>query len=295
MRNIDIGKDHLADGKFNDISYQSFSRMASFYGRFMEPHRHDGYYQIHYLDNGYINLSLDDQANLTPAVPVLILTPPSIPHAFYTTNESTGHVLTVRDEIVRPLIEKLYPRDPNVANTRATYLSLKNKAEIKHNIDSFFSLISSVSTDDKKLSDAVITYLVKGFFTYIFCHISFDQSSSCKIRGELALFQNFKQLIEENYTKQIAVPDYAKLLDVTESRLKDMCRRFSGLSPKRLIFERVVTEAKRQLLYTDNSISTIALNLGFADPSYFARFFIRNVGLSPSQWQKNSKNAQVWK
>lgn len=75
------------------------------------------------------------------------------------------------------------------------------------------------------------------------------------------------------------------MLGMSESRLTELCRRFANQSPKRLIFERVSREARRLLLYSEQSINQIALDLGYKDPAYFARFFNRMMGCSPTQFR----------
>jgi AraC family 4-hydroxyphenylacetate 3-monooxygenase operon regulatory protein len=52
-----------------------------------------------------------------------------------------------------------------------------------------------------------------------------------------------------------------------------------------LIFDRQLREAKRLLLFSDSAVSEIAYQLGFKDPAYFARFFNRLVGCSPSAYR----------
>ncbi|MCZ5524453.1 helix-turn-helix domain-containing protein, partial [Escherichia coli] len=42
---------------------------------------------------------------------------------------------------------------------------------------------------------------------------------------------------------------------------------------------------KRLLLFSDNAVNNIAWQLGFKDPAYFARFFYRLVGCSPSAYR----------
>ncbi len=291
MRNIDVAKDNLTVGALDDISYQSFSHMASFYGRFMEPHRHEGYYQIHYIDHGYLNINLDATMNLAPKVPLLILTPPSCPHSFFSTNETSGHVITVREALIDPIIESLSTTNPQLVHLKATCLTFPENGEVKANLDRFMQIIKT-NAENKKCQGMMLGHVVQALFSYILSHESFkdDFSGSSAVCGDLSLFKNYVKQIEANYTKQLTVSDYAKLLSVTESRLKEVCRRFSSISPKRMIFERVSLEAKRRLVYSDTPVTKIAAELGFDDPSYFARFFVRCVGQSPSQWRKRSHN-----
>ena len=108
IANIDISKEYDESMGSNDVHYQSFARMADFFGRDMQAHRHDQFFQMHFLDTGQIELQLDDHRYSVQA-PLFVLTPPSVPHAFITESDSDGHVLTVREELVWPLLEVLYP------------------------------------------------------------------------------------------------------------------------------------------------------------------------------------------
>jgi AraC family transcriptional activator of pobA len=52
-----------------------------------------------------------------------------------------------------------------------------------------------------------------------------------------------------------------------------------------MIEARMMREARRNLAYTNLSISTIAYTLGFADPAYFSRVFTRDAGVSPKAFR----------
>jgi AraC family transcriptional activator of pobA len=55
-----------------------------------------------------------------------------------------------------------------------------------------------------------------------------------------------------------------------------------------MIHDRVLLEAKRELLYADATVIEIAQMLGFSNASYFTRFFARHVGLTPAQFRVQS-------
>ena len=52
-----------------------------------------------------------------------------------------------------------------------------------------------------------------------------------------------------------------------------------------MIRDRIVREARRNLVYTNLPVSTIAYALGFEDPAYFSRTFSIATGLSPSEFR----------
>ena len=61
ITNIDISTEYEESLGSKDVHYQSFARMAEFFGRDMQAHRHDQFVQMHFLDTGQIELQLDDQ------------------------------------------------------------------------------------------------------------------------------------------------------------------------------------------------------------------------------------------
>jgi AraC family transcriptional activator of pobA len=52
-----------------------------------------------------------------------------------------------------------------------------------------------------------------------------------------------------------------------------------------MIRDRLVREARRNLVYTNKSIAQIAYALGFEDPAYFSRTFANATGLAPSDFR----------
>ena len=61
-------------------------------------------------------------------------------------------------------------------------------------------------------------------------------------------------------------------------------------SPLKIINERIVLEAKRQILHSTLSIKEVAFQLGFEDPSYFVKFFKRMTGKMPKEFKNEAKD-----
>lgn len=284
IANIDISKEYEGSLGTKDVHYQSFARMAEFFGRDMQAHRHDQYFQMHFLDTGQIELQLDDHRYSVQA-PLFVLTPPSVPHAFITESDSDGHVLTVREDLVWPLLEVLYPGTREAFGLPGMCLSLADKSEELEALAHYWQLIERESSSQLPGREHTLVLLAQAVFTLLLRNAPLDDLAASGVRGELKLFQRFNQMVDKNYYLHWNMPDYAVELHLTESRLTDICRRFANRSPKRLIFDRQLREAKRLLLFSDSTVSEIAWQLGFKDPAYFSRFFNRLVGCSPSEFR----------
>lgn len=95
----------------------------------------------------------------------------------------------------------------------------------------------------------------------------------------------FRELVEKHYRSHPPLDFYARKLGMTTARLNTCCRATTAKSSLSLINERLLTEAKRNLLYSDMTVNEIGAALGYVDPAYFNRFFSRNVGLSPGRFR----------
>ena len=91
---------------------------------------------------------------------------------------------------------------------------------------------------------------------------------------------------DERFAERQSVSDYAAALDITPVHLTRIARAATGKPASRLIEERLVREARRNLIYTNLSVATIAYTLGFSDPAYFSRIFTRCTGLAPRRFRE---------
>ena len=103
---------------------------------------------------------------------------------------------------------------------------------------------------------------------------------------ETKLFKDFSVLVEQNFKKLHSVTDYANRLGISPKSLTKHFQKIGAQTPSDFIKNRIITEAKRQLLYSSEAVKHIAFDLGFNDPAYFSRFFTKTTGISPKQFQK---------
>ena len=103
---------------------------------------------------------------------------------------------------------------------------------------------------------------------------------------------DFQRLVAERALVRHDVHGYARDLAVSPAHLRLLCRRHLGVPAKEVIQERLEVEARRLLLFTDESTERVSRELGFRDPSYFARFFRRRTGASPAQFRESARRSR---
>ncbi len=104
------------------------------------------------------------------------------------------------------------------------------------------------------------------------------------------LFKDFSLLVDLNFKQEHSVTYYAERLGLSPKSITKHFQKNGSASPSDYIKNRVLLEAKRQLIYTDDSVKQIAYDLGFNDPAYFTRFFTKSAQKSPLQFKKDYKN-----
>lgn len=97
----------------------------------------------------------------------------------------------------------------------------------------------------------------------------------------------FMKLVDENFRTHHGTKYYADGLCITPNYLNEVVQQEMKISPKCYIQNKIVQEAKMLLSYTGLSVSEIADNLNFDNPSYFIRLFRKQTGFTPLQYRNN--------
>ncbi len=115
------------------------------------------------------------------------------------------------------------------------------------------------------------------------------ENHQLKENSESKLFNDFSVLVEMSFKSMHSVTEYAHRLGVSPKSLTKNFQKIGTNTPSDFIKNRIILEAKRQILYSTDSIKQIAFNLGFNDPAYFSRFFTKSTLKSPIQFKKEFK------
>jgi AraC-like DNA-binding protein/ligand-binding sensor protein len=94
------------------------------------------------------------------------------------------------------------------------------------------------------------------------------------------------EYIKRNFTSRILVKDLAACCYCSESYINHSFKKRVGMNVSTYINKVRIEDAKRRLLHTKDTMTSIALDSGFGDPNYFCRIFTRLAGITPSEFRR---------
>jgi AraC-like DNA-binding protein len=134
--------------------------------------------------------------------------------------------------------------------------------------------------DGSKLSAIILQHLLYAMLlTIAGYYVKCDAPSIADSRSRT--FRRFRRALDAKFTRTRSVEDYAEAIGCSAKSLRRACFVASGSSPKALIEQRLILEAKRLLAHTGLTVEAIATKVGFSEPTNFVKFFRRHGGMRP--------------
>jgi AraC-like DNA-binding protein len=107
------------------------------------------------------------------------------------------------------------------------------------------------------------------------------------------LMEKAQALLTKRFDEWPRVPDVAADLGVSVSWFYTLFRRHTGLSPTEFMQRARIAEACKRLSQSDDTVTDIALSLGYPSSQYFATVFRKFTGHSPTEWRRKSSSSDV--
>lgn len=98
----------------------------------------------------------------------------------------------------------------------------------------------------------------------------------------------FKDQLEQNFRTEKSVKKYAAEVCISEKQLHKATTTLLAKTPKQIIDERVLLEAKRLLVHGNQSIKEIAYELGYEEPTNFVKYFKKRTNTTPSEFREQN-------
>ena len=246
-------------------------------------HRHQDLFQIFCARAGRVTVEIENRS-FSLSGGHMVLLPSLCVHGFRISPDTGGWVLTFPERNMQAVFKAIRGLEPSFAAPR---ILTEGEAGPE-----FRLLLGQVELIDAEFRSAWAgrEYVLQNALNTLLIHLgravtSVDMSAVNVQSRKAIKVGRLLRLIESRFREHLPATAYARELGITSTHLNRLCREVLGRSTSELIHERLVMEAKRNLVYTVMTISEIARILGFADTAYFSRFFYRKTGVAPLKYR----------
>ena len=275
------------DQAFDFIHVETIASRSSIHDWLIRAHRHRNLFQILLIEAGGGEMTFE-AATLPFEAPAAILVPPTTAHGFrFRPHETDGWVVSFTEDVASALGERSGESLKRLKALAAEpVVPLGDAAEVKR-----VSALCARLNEESFLGREGFRIAMRALLALIAIEVarlaaSRARTGSVTLAAADATVEALRRLLDEHFRTERLIAFYADRLAMTPDRLNDHVKRVSGVTAGHLIRQRVLTEAKRALVFTAQPIQEISHDLAFADPSHFARFFRKQTGMTPQQFRE---------
>lgn len=271
------------------VHCESIASRSRLHGWTIKPHQHSGLLQILYLKIGEASFQLDGTQEAMKGGTVLVI-PQNFIHGYKFSPDSLGYVLTVAYPFVHKLTETM-EKGMGTFSHPFSYMPGSNDKGF------YFATLFEAFVQEYRGTSAHRNLLLENLLSAIVIllarHVEESDLRETVDSKDNLHFIKFTTLIEQWYDQHHPLSRYANEIGITIAHLNRLCRHLAKRSPLELIHERLLLEAKRNLIYTSMTISELSYAIGFSDPAYFTRFFTRATGESPRKFRGRAEELRT--
>ncbi|HVY56508.1 MAG TPA: helix-turn-helix domain-containing protein [Xanthobacteraceae bacterium] len=275
------------DQAFDFIHIETISSRSSIHDWTIRAHRHRNLFQILLISRGGGEMS-HEAATRTFEAPAAVLVPATVAHGFrFRAGATEGWVVSFTEDVAQTLGDHSGKALHQLRTLAADpIVPLAGAAEL----DRIASFCGDLH-EERFLAREGYRLAMRGYLALIAIEVarlaaSRARTGAVTLRPADPIVETLRKLVEEHFRKQRMLGFYAEKLAMTPDRLNDHVKRATGVTAGHLIRQRVLTEAKRQLVFTTEPIHEIAYDLAFSDPSHFTRFFRKQTGTTPQAFRE---------
>jgi len=283
---FDLYGDPPGDQASDFIHVESIASRSSIHDWTIRAHRHRNLFQILLIERGGGEMTFD-AAKLNFAAPAAILVPAAIAHGFrFEPNVTDGWVVSFTEDAAGALTDRA-----GEALARLRTLAEQPIVPIGDETErKCLSALCAELFEEHSLAREGYRLAMRGILVLIAVGVarlaaSYARTGAVTLLPADATVVQLRVLVDEHFRKERLLGFYAEKLGMTVDRLNDHVKRATGVTAGHLIRQRVLTEAKRQLVFTTQPIHDISEELAFADQSHFARFFRKQTATTPHEFR----------
>lgn len=248
----------------------------------IRPHRHESFFQILYIDAGSGDAIFAGIPHaITP--PAVITVPPRLNHGFRFSRDIDGFVITVLISHLKASPGGRSRLGTWLADPHLTLLDTRDE-DAAHVARTLRRLGQEFAGHRNGRNDLLDAYLTSALLLTARIAQKADDESNPGDESERRM-EMLQGLIQRHFRSHKPAAFYAESLGISPAHLSRIVRSRTGHGAHELITRKLLDEAKRELVFTFATVQEISYRLGFADPAYFSRFFMKQTGQTPRAWR----------
>ena len=255
----------------------------------IRPHRHDNLHQLLVIEDGQALINIREHSSEEKGHCILSI-PPREVHGFVHHPGVRGFIVTIVESFLQGVFAESELKQFPFLFNESLLVRLDPESRASLDFEMIMRRIVWEYRNSRPGQIAVIGAYLKILFILLARSANLMQPVEHQYDAKIKLYDQFQSLLEAHYFEHWSVRDYAEAIGLTGGRLNRLCQRFTGQSALQIIHGRLITEAKRKLIYMDMAMNEVAYDLGFKDPAYFSRFFSKHCGEPPGKYKLRIRN-----
>lgn len=270
------------------IGFERIRERSAIYDFHIKPHRHEGLFQILYVQHGSGTAFADDR-RWQLAAGSLVVVPSNTVHGFEFSSDIEGQVVTAAQQ---PLERFTAASAPGLLSTIRQPAHLNIAASPRHG-DAIEALLDAIRRESQVSLPgqfaAGIALLLALFVQIARLHAAQKVYDDGAPSRRAMLIEQFRAMVDARFRCAMSISASAQELGITAGQLSRLCRDTLGMSSRDILNARILQEAERELIYSNLSVKQIAGTLGFEDDAYFGRFFRKHRKLTPLAFRRHAR------
>jgi AraC family transcriptional activator of pobA len=216
----------------------------------------------------------------------LVIVPENMLYASSNVRNCTGYCMHFKTEFIQPLLDGPFTEHFPFFGMEAEHIINITPGESLSIQRSFKDIIAEygrTSPEQAHLLRHYIHILLLRIREIYRPHARTIQESTSR---SARLANQFKHSVERNFIHMREVRQYANQLHISPKHLSDVVKETFGKTPRQMINDMLLLEAKVELGSTGKTVTEIAHALNFNDQSHFTHFIKEHTGLSPLELRR---------